>query len=139
MLLISDNSSAMDNPVHTPEMPMMTKPCKKNVLDQISVLQPQEKCFKRAKEAENTRFQILSIFSILANPVRTSTRPQTSSKACDIISGLFGGLLMKETHIKPKNSQRTVSTSSTQKCLFWGILPNLVHRGSRLNIDFQPK
>ena len=80
------------------------------------------------KKGENTVFQILSIFSVLANPVRTSTRPQTSSKAFGIISGLFGSILTKEIHLLPKNRQRTAGTSSTQKCLFWGILANLVHR-----------
>ena len=70
----------------------------------------------------------LTPFSVFANPVRTSTRPQTSSKAFGIISGLFGGILTKETHILPKNSPKTAGTSSTQKCLFWGILANLVHR-----------
>ena len=71
------NFSAMDNPVHTPKMLMMTKSCKKNVLDQTSELQLQEKCLNRAKKAENTTFQILLNFSVLANPVRTGTRPQT--------------------------------------------------------------
>ena len=99
--------------MHTPEMPIMGKSFKKNVLDPVSVLQPQEKCLKWVKKAENTVFQILSIFSVLANPVRTSTRPQTSSKAFGIISGLFGGILTKETHILPKNSPKTVGTSST--------------------------
>ena len=94
---------------------------------------------KMFEMGQNTVFQILSIFSVLANPVRTSTRPQTSSKAFDIISGLFGGLLTIETHILRENRQRIADTSSKQKCLFWGILANLVHSGRRLNIDFQPK
>ena len=100
---------------------------------------PNKNVWNRAKMAENTIFRILSIFSVFANPVCTSTRSQTSSLDCDIIIGLFGSHLTKETLILPKKRRGTAGTSSTQKCLFWGILANLVHNGSRLNINFQPK